>query len=129
MLGDLIDGVHTVASSKENLQMLNMDFASFLTLLIISLIGALVMHYTIRYRMLDGIDGFFAKWTVGWIGAWLGSAVLGHWFAGVNLGHVYIIPAFIGAFIGAFAPAAWWKGRARALQPRTFEVNETHKAA
>jgi hypothetical protein len=33
--------------------MLNMDFASFLALLVISLIAGLVMHYAIHYRVLD----------------------------------------------------------------------------
>jgi len=106
-----------------------MNFASFLSLLIISLIVALVMHYAVRYRVLDGIDGLVAKWMTGWIGAWLGSPVLGHWFAGTKMGDIYIVPAFIGAFMGAFALAVMWKGAAKALQPRAFEVHETHKAA
>ena len=60
--------------------MLNMDFASFLTVLVISLIAGLVMHYAIHYRVLDGADGFLCKWVVGWVGALLGTPVLGHWF-------------------------------------------------
>ena len=98
--------------------MLNMDFASFLTLLVISLITGLVMHYAIGYRVLDGFDGFLSKWVVGWVGAWLGSPVLGHWFQGVSISHVYIIPAFIGGFVGAFLVAAVWKAEQKVVAHR-----------
>ena len=99
--------------------MLDMTFASFLTLLIISLIAALVVHYAIRYRVLTGADGFLCKWVVGWVGAWLGTPVLGHWFQGVSISTVYIIPAFLGAFIGAFLAAAVWKAEAMVVAHRT----------
>jgi uncharacterized membrane protein YeaQ/YmgE (transglycosylase-associated protein family) len=95
--------------------MLDMSFASFLTLLIISLIAAVVVHYAIRYRVLAGADGFLWKWVVGWVGAWLGTPVLGHWFNGVNISHVYVIPAFLGGFIGAFLAAAIWKAEAKVV--------------
>jgi uncharacterized membrane protein YeaQ/YmgE (transglycosylase-associated protein family) len=93
--------------------MLNMDFISFLTLLVISLIAALIIHYAIRYRVLEGADGFLWKWVVGWLGAWLGSPVLGYWFHQVKISHVYIIPAFLGGFIGAFLATAFWKAEAK----------------
>jgi uncharacterized membrane protein YeaQ/YmgE (transglycosylase-associated protein family) len=98
--------------------MLNMEFASFLTLLVISLITGLVMHYAIGYRVLDGVDGFLSKWIVGWVGAWLGSPVLGHWFLGVSISHVYIIPAFLGGFIGAFLATAVWKAEREVMAHR-----------
>lgn len=97
--------------------MLYMNFASFLTLLIISLITALIVHYAVRYRVLDGTDGMLWKWIVGWVGAWLGTPVLGHWFDGIAISHVYIIPAFIGGFVGAFVAAVVWKAEAKALAP------------
>jgi uncharacterized membrane protein YeaQ/YmgE (transglycosylase-associated protein family) len=110
--------------------MIDMGFASFLTLLVISFITALVMHYAIRYRVLDGIDGFAAKWIAGWVVAWLASPVLGHWFAGAEISNVYIVPALIGGFIGAFVPAAMWKASAMvAGKPRAFDVHQTTKAA
>ena len=86
-----------------------------MTLLVISLIVALIVHFAIHYRFLEHIDGFFWKWIVGWVGAWLGTPVLGHWFDGVSISTVYIIPAFIGAFIGAFVATATWKAYAKAL--------------
>lgn len=98
--------------------MLGMPFAGFLTLAIISLIAALVVHYVIRYRIQEGFDGFLWKWIVGWIGAWLGSPVLGDWFHGAAIGHIYIIPAFLGAFIGAFVATFIWKAEGSVIRGR-----------
>ena len=42
-----------------------------------------------------------AKWIAGWIGAWLGSPVFGHWW--LRIQDTYLIPALVGAFIGAFS--------------------------
>lgn len=80
--------------------MIGMSFSSFLTLLIVSFIVAVIMQYAIRYGMMRGPDGFVANWIAGWIGAWLGSPVLGHWSS--NVQNAYIIPAIVGAFVGAF---------------------------
>ncbi len=89
--------------------MIGMSFLSFLVLLVLSLIAALVLHYLLHYRFLEGFDGFFGKWIAGWMGAWLGSPVLGHWFTVVKYADVYIIPALLGAFAGAFIATAYWK--------------------
>lgn len=86
--------------------MIGMGFGGFLTLLVISFIAAIVMQSAIRYRFLGGVDGFFSKWIVGWLGAWVASPVLGHWFGGVAIGGQYIIPAFIGAFATTFMVTA-----------------------
>jgi uncharacterized membrane protein YeaQ/YmgE (transglycosylase-associated protein family) len=98
--------------------MINMHFLSFLTLLIISLIATIVMHFIIRYRVLEGGDGFIWKWVVAWLGAWIGTPVVGHWFAGVAIGHVFIVPAFIGAFATAFLATAFWKAERQVLSHR-----------
>jgi uncharacterized membrane protein YeaQ/YmgE (transglycosylase-associated protein family) len=95
--------------------MIDMNFASFLTLLVISLITALIVHYGARYCVLTGVDGFLWKWIVGWVGAWLGTPVLGHWFQGVLISNVYIVPAFLGGLIGAFIATAIWKAEAKAM--------------
>ncbi|MGA9884892.1 MAG: hypothetical protein WBQ34_14340 [Candidatus Acidiferrales bacterium] len=81
---------------------IGMHFFPFLILLILSAFAAAVVHWGIRYRFSSGIDGFFGQWVAAWIGAWLGPPVLGHWFGPVMLWHIYIIPALIGAFVGAF---------------------------
>jgi uncharacterized membrane protein YeaQ/YmgE (transglycosylase-associated protein family) len=83
--------------------MIGMNFVSFLVLLVEGAIAAFVLHYLVRYRMLTGLDGYLCKWILGWVGAWLGSPVLGHWFGPVSLAHVYLIPALIGAFAIPFS--------------------------
>jgi len=60
--------------------------------------------YVVRYRMLEGPDGLVAAWIAGWIGGWLGGPVLGHWWFQIQ--NIYILPAFVGALVGAFSIAA-----------------------
>lgn len=95
--------------------MIGMSFVSFLVLLVLSLIAAGALHYLLRYRFFQGIDGFVGKWIAGWIGAWLGSPVLGHWFTVVKYADVYIIPGLIGAFAGAFITTTYWKALSMAF--------------
>lgn len=96
--------------------MLGMPFAGFLTLAVIGLIAALLVHYVIRYRVVQGFDGFLWKWILSWIGAWLGPPVLGDWFHGAAISHIFIVPAFLGAFIGAFVASFIWKAEVGALR-------------
>ncbi len=91
--------------------MIGMGLADFLVLLILGLIAAAVLHYVICYRFLVGVDGFLAKWIAGWFGAWLGPPVLGHWLFKIR--DVYVIPALVGAFVGAFVVTATWKASAK----------------
>ena len=105
--------------------MLDMNFASFLTLLIISLIASLILHFAVRYRHLGRIDGFFWKWIVGWFGAWIASPVLGHWGWRFPDTNAYVIPAFIGAFAFAFVAAAAW----RAWTMRELDVSSKEPLA
>jgi hypothetical protein len=39
--------------------------------------------------------------------------LLGHWFERVKLANIYLIPALLGAFAGAFIVAAEWKAMAK----------------
>jgi len=82
--------------------MIGMSFGSFLTLLILGFIAAIIMHAGFRYRMMAGFDGFLAKWVAGWIGAWLGTPVLGHWW--LQIQNVYIIPALVGGICRRVLP-------------------------
>ncbi|TAM82554.1 MAG: hypothetical protein EPN47_07780 [Acidobacteria bacterium] len=93
--------------------MIGMGFEAFLTLFIISFIAAIVIHNGIHYHVLSGVDGFFAKWIFGWLGAWIATPVLGHWFSGFAISGQYIIPAFLGAFSTAFMITAVCKMMAR----------------
>jgi len=83
--------------------LIGMSFPPFLVLLIISAIAAAIIHWGFRYRLFDGWDGFVGQWMVAWVGAWLGPAVLGHWFDSVIVSNVYLIPALLGGLAGAFA--------------------------
>jgi uncharacterized membrane protein YeaQ/YmgE (transglycosylase-associated protein family) len=93
--------------------MIGMRFAPFLMLLGMGFVAALILHYVARYSVLKGVDGFIAKWIFGWIGAWLGTPIFGHWTGAV--GYAYIIPALLGAFTLAFLPTAIVKAVARAI--------------
>jgi uncharacterized membrane protein YeaQ/YmgE (transglycosylase-associated protein family) len=74
--------------------MIGMSFLSFLLLLVISVIVAAIMHYSMGYRFLEGRGAYLAKVAIGWLGGWLGSPVLGYWSA--RFQNVYLIPAILG---------------------------------
>jgi uncharacterized membrane protein YeaQ/YmgE (transglycosylase-associated protein family) len=78
--------------------MIGMDFLSFLILLVISIVVSFVLHNLLKYYVTPGLSSFFGKIVIGWLGAWLGSPVFGHWFPGLAYQEVYIIPAILGAF-------------------------------
>jgi uncharacterized membrane protein YeaQ/YmgE (transglycosylase-associated protein family) len=75
--------------------MLGMSSLSFLILTFIGAVVAATYHYVFRYRFLESNDAVIGKLIIGWIGAWLGSPVFGHWLWKVE--NVYIVPALLGA--------------------------------
>ncbi len=77
--------------------MIGMDFLSFLILLVISIVVSAILHFGFKLYIRTGPDSFISKVVIGWIGAWLGSPVFGHWFEGVAYENVYIIPAILGS--------------------------------
>jgi uncharacterized membrane protein YeaQ/YmgE (transglycosylase-associated protein family) len=110
--------------------LIGMRFLSFLILLILSAFAAIMIHSAAHYRFLGAAEGFFGKWIVSWICAWLGPSVFGHWFGSVMLWNVYIIPALIGAFVGAFLATASCRAMAGARSPRgVVQSMEEHRAA
>jgi hypothetical protein len=56
-----------------------MSLPAFLTVLALGLVSAFVFHVLVRYRILDGVDGFMGKWILGFSGGWLGHRAFGHW--------------------------------------------------
>ncbi len=76
--------------------MIGMDFISFLILLVISIVVSAILHYVIKFYIRPGMVSFLSKVIFGWIGAWLGSPVFGHWFSGFCYKDVYILPAILG---------------------------------
>jgi len=97
--------------------MLGMSLISFLVLLAIGAVVAVVFHFVLRYRFLEGIDSLFGKIALGWLGAWLGSPVLGHWL--FSFEGVYIVPAVVGAVVAVFLTVLFWKARAKACGGRS----------
>jgi len=91
--------------------MLGMSLISFLVLSLIAAVIAVVYHNVFRYRFLEGNDALFGKLMVGWVGAWLGSPVLGHWLWKVE--DVYVVPAILGAIAAIHLNVLLWKSRAR----------------
>jgi uncharacterized membrane protein YeaQ/YmgE (transglycosylase-associated protein family) len=77
--------------------MIGINFVGFLILLLISIIVSAILHFGFRYYVRPGFNSFISKVIFGWIGAWLGSPVFGHWFVGVQYEEVYIIPAILGS--------------------------------
>lgn len=74
-----------------------MTFMSFLILLIISIVVSAILHYGVKFYIRPGCVSFISKIIFGWIGAWLGSPVFGHWFGGLVIEDVFIIPAILGS--------------------------------
>jgi uncharacterized membrane protein YeaQ/YmgE (transglycosylase-associated protein family) len=82
--------------------MIGMTFVSFVTLLVISVVVSVVLHYLVKYRVVAGFDGFLGKLAIGWLGGWLGSPVFGYWPETVKLGTIYVIPAVLGSLAAVF---------------------------
>ncbi len=75
--------------------MFGMDFTSFLILLIIGAAASAGLHFGLKFYVVPGLTSYFSKVVIGWIGAWLGSPIIGHW--GPAQGEVYYIPAILGS--------------------------------
>ena len=77
--------------------MIGRNLVSFLILLIISIVVSAILHYMLNFYIRPGIVSFVSKVIFGWIGAWLGSPVFGHWFGGLVYEKIYIIPTILGS--------------------------------
>ena len=84
-------------SQQKEDTMIGMDFTCFLILLVISVVVSAILHYGIKFYIVPGTGSFISKVIIGWIGAWLGSPVFGHWWEGINYQDIYIIPAILGS--------------------------------
>lgn len=94
-----IDSNPRPISNERRVKMIGMDFISFLILLIISVVVSGILHFGFKYYIVSGYGSYLSKVLVGWIGAWLGSPVFGHWWQGLNYKEVYIIPAILGCLL------------------------------
>src|SRR6266849_9267870 len=104
--------------------MIGMDFISFLILLVISVVVSGILHYGLHYYVTPGIWSFCSKVVVGWLGAWIGSPVLGNWphrLPFLNHGEIWFIPAILGSLgmlIVAIDLAKMAHDRANRIFPR-----------
>src|SRR5262245_29891113 len=94
--------------------MIGMSFISFMELLGISVVVALVLHYLLKYRNIAGFEGFLGKVIIGW----LGSPVFGHWPANLSFADVYPIPALLGSLSSVFSVVLFFK----TVSPRGLPV-------
>lgn len=97
--------------------MIGMDFVSFLILLVISIVVSAILHFGLKYYIVAGISSFLSKVALGWIGAWLGTPVFGHWFAGVCYEQIFIIPAILGSLAIIILAVNGLKSCAQVMKP------------
>src|SRR5262249_45718436 len=86
-----------VDTNRGETNMIGMDFNCFVILLVISVVVSWILHFGLNYYVTAGWWSFGSKVVVGWIGAWLGSPVFGHWWPGLQYQDVFFIPAILGA--------------------------------
>ena len=75
-----------------------LDFMGFMVLLAVALLVAAILHYGLKFYIVSGHWSFASKVIVGYVGAMYGPAFFGHWFEGLVVGGVYLLPAALGAF-------------------------------
>ena len=82
--------------------MIGMSFISFVILLIISVVVSAVLHHGLKYYVTPGLESFYLKVVLAWVGAWLGSPVLGYWpsrFPFLHYQEVWFVPAILGSLV------------------------------
>jgi len=71
-------------------------FIDFIVLLAISAVVGAILHFWLNYYVMPGLESYFGKLVVGYIGGWLSPWVLGKWFPAISVGNVDIISAAVG---------------------------------
>ena len=71
-------------------------FVDFIVLLAISAIVGAILHFWLHYYVTPGLESYFGKLVVGYIGGWLSPWVLGKWFPAVSFSNVDVISAAVG---------------------------------
>jgi uncharacterized membrane protein YeaQ/YmgE (transglycosylase-associated protein family) len=82
--------------------MIGMTFSSFLALLVIGAACALFLRGILQPRP-SGTAAYIGQLIVGWLGAWIGSAVVGHWGWIIPTTNVYVLPALISSLAAIYA--------------------------
>ena len=82
--------------------MIGMSFISVVILLIISVVVSAVLHYGLKHYVTPGLESFYLKVVLAWVGAWLGSPVFGYWpskFPFLHYQEVWFVPAILGSLV------------------------------
>jgi len=82
---------------------IGITFLTFLSLFVISAVSALVLHNMLKTTLLGDGEGYLSQLIAGWLGAWIGSPVLGHWGWMIPSTTVYLVPAALGALAAVYA--------------------------
>ena len=97
--------------------MFGMTFSSFLTLLVIGAVCAFIVDNVVKLRVLNKAEGFLGEWIIGWIGAWIGSSVVGHWGWMVPDSSIYLGPAIISSLASVYMSVVLVKLAGSLLSP------------
>ena len=113
--------------------MIGITFSSFLALLVIGAACALFLSGILQPRPV-GTAAYIGQLIVGWLGAWVGSAVVGHWGWIIPTTNVYVLPALISSLAAIYALIESVKIVERLLTPLSLRetlapANEKNKAA
>jgi|ERR1041385_3225672 uncharacterized membrane protein YeaQ/YmgE (transglycosylase-associated protein family) len=87
--------------------MIGMSFASFVALFVIGAVCALFFYGMSKTRMLLAPEGYLLDLIAGWIGAWIGTPVVGHWSWMVTETNVYLVPAVVGSLAAIYTLATF----------------------
>ena len=89
--------------------MIGINFLAFLVLAAISVVVVAAKSLVIRRS--DTVE-LLSDLVLAWIGAWVGSPVLGHWFEGVAYQQVFILPALLGAVAALILKTSYYRPKA-----------------
>ena len=106
--------------------MIGMSLSSFVTLLVIGAVCALVSHSMLKLKVFQNREGYLCALITGWIGAWIGSPVLGYWGWTVPGTNVYVVPALLGAIAAIYVLAALFTTIESLLVPLSVRATAAH---
>ena len=105
--------------------MIGMTFQSFLSLLVISAVCAALVNSMFKLTVLNMGEAYLSQWMLGWIGAWLGSAVVGHWGWMVPGTDVYLVPAVAGSIASVYLMTVLLKSAESLFMPVSLHETST----
>ena len=107
--------------------MIGMSVSSFLTLLVIGAVCALVFRSMLKVKVFQTREGYLCALITGWTGAWIGSPVLGYWSWMVPGTNVYLVPALLGSIATIYTLAACSQLLNALLAPLSVHTTAAHR--